>query len=106
MQAETRHTMTLHGLAAAFVDATGRPQAIPIDERIRGGALPRQAYVLDVSRPLQSMPRWRRIAVSWIHAILLAELTGIVIFLLGLTVALAVRSVVEIASWLARVLFV
>jgi hypothetical protein len=69
------------------------------------GASPRHDYVLDVSRPPQSTPRWRRIAISWIHAILLAELTAVVIALLGLAVDGAVRGIVEIVSGLGRTLF-
>jgi hypothetical protein len=104
MHVETRDAASLRGSGAAFIDATIRPQATPIDEEIREGAPARQDYVLDVSGPPQLTPRWRRIAISWIHAILLAELTGVVIVLLGLAVAVAVRGVAEIVSWLGRAL--
>jgi hypothetical protein len=75
-----------------------------MDEEIRYSASPRQNYVLDVSRPPQTTRRWRRIAISWIHAILLAELAGIGIVFVGLTIAIAVRGVAEIGSWIGRAL--
>jgi len=42
--------------------------------------------------------------MRWIHAILLAELTAVVIVLVGLTIAFAVRGVAEIVSWISRAL--
>jgi|KBSSwiStaDraftv2_1062776.scaffolds.fasta_scaffold466241_3 hypothetical protein len=38
------------------------------------------------------------------HAILQAELSGVLIVLVGLTIAIAVRGVAEIVSWIGRAL--
>ena len=62
----------------------------------------RPEEVLDVSRPLQTTPGWRRIATSWILAILVAQLAGILMFVLSLMVAVPVRGLVEVARWLGR----
>jgi len=104
MHVDARNSLSLRGPGSPFIDITKRRQGIPIDEESREVALPRQDYVLDVSRPPQSTPRWRHVAISWIHAGLLAELVGIVIFLFGLAVVTVVRGLVEIASWLGSAL--
>ena len=36
-----------------------------------GVVSPWQDYVLDVSRPLETTPRWRRIGVRWLQAVVL-----------------------------------
>src|SRR5688500_16005700 len=63
---------------------------------------PWQDYVLDVSRPLDTTPRWRRIGVTWLQAIVLAELAGVALVLLGVPLALAARGIVELVALLGR----
>ena len=58
--------------------------------------------VLDVSRKVQTTPRWRRYGVRLLQAIVLAELTGVAIVVLGVPLALTARGIVELAAWLGR----
>jgi len=63
---------------------------------------PWQNSVLDVSRPVETTPRWRRVGIWSLQAIVLAELAGAAIVVLGLPLALAARGIVELVAWLGR----
>ena len=58
--------------------------------------------VLDVSTTAETTPRWRHFGVRLLQAIVLAELAGVAIVVLGVPLALTARGIVELVAWLGR----
>lgn len=58
--------------------------------------------VLDVSKKGETTPRWRRFGVRLLQGIVLAELAGVAIVVLGVPLALTARGIVELVAWLGR----
>ena len=98
----TGHDLALGLTGPGFAHARAMSVARALVTTDHAASGPWHDYVLDVSRPLDATPQWRRIGAAWLQAIVLVEVVGVAIVLLGVPLALAARGIVEVVALLGR----